>query len=225
MTEFNAKPLGILDRLYRFVGGLTGVNKVALRSPIQLVHDVSREAEIARGFYFMQSAEITVVSAPATIGRSSLNLDTEIFGNVGPETRLAELGIPKIEAAAWLLGISGEVPSADIGAFVACTAGVQKGGPNHVRDESYIVFHANGALQTDPLESGGTIQLAFVDAASVSHPTTHMNQLGFPIFMPQGEPNTLIRFLVEGDGVADTRVNWSTLWWIGPADSYPPPSQ
>lgn len=45
MTEFTRRPLQLLDRVYRFVGGTKGVNRLGLNRDITLVHDVSREAE------------------------------------------------------------------------------------------------------------------------------------------------------------------------------------
>jgi len=43
---FSKNPLGILDNLYRFVGGQKGPNSFAEEMEIQPVHDVSREAEM-----------------------------------------------------------------------------------------------------------------------------------------------------------------------------------
>jgi len=43
---FSRKPLGILDNIYRFVGGQTGPTSFAEEMAIQPVHDVSREAEM-----------------------------------------------------------------------------------------------------------------------------------------------------------------------------------
>jgi len=45
MTSFTKKPLGMLDNIYKFVGGVRGVSSIDLGSDIQLVHDVSRQAE------------------------------------------------------------------------------------------------------------------------------------------------------------------------------------
>lgn len=45
MADFTGRPLTLLDRIYRFTGGLRGVRAVDLVSDITLVHDVSRQAE------------------------------------------------------------------------------------------------------------------------------------------------------------------------------------
>jgi len=52
-TRFLAKPLSVLDRLYRFVEGQSPT-QVELSLPVQMVHDVSRQAELgaaAMGFF------------------------------------------------------------------------------------------------------------------------------------------------------------------------------
>lgn len=48
MAKFSARPLGTLERIYRFVGGLRGVDDVELAGAIQLVHDVSDQAAMLR---------------------------------------------------------------------------------------------------------------------------------------------------------------------------------
>jgi len=47
MAEFRARVLGVLDRIYKFTAAKAYTNKMDLSSPIQLVHDVSREAEVS----------------------------------------------------------------------------------------------------------------------------------------------------------------------------------
>lgn len=50
MAKFTRSILRILNRLYRFgSGGPQGTDTLDLTSPIQLVHDVSREAELGSG--------------------------------------------------------------------------------------------------------------------------------------------------------------------------------
>jgi len=47
--NFSAKPLKVLDKIYRFVGGQLGPTEFSLEAAIQPVHDVSRESEIGSG--------------------------------------------------------------------------------------------------------------------------------------------------------------------------------
>jgi len=49
VAEFRARVLGILDRIYRFTAAKTYTDQLDLSSPIQLVHDVHREAELGTG--------------------------------------------------------------------------------------------------------------------------------------------------------------------------------
>lgn len=46
MAKAQKQTLSILDRIYAFLSAQTAVNDVELAHPIQLVHDVSREAEL-----------------------------------------------------------------------------------------------------------------------------------------------------------------------------------
>lgn len=45
MAQFTAKPLGLLERVYRFVGGQRGLSEFDLSTQIQPVHDVAPSAE------------------------------------------------------------------------------------------------------------------------------------------------------------------------------------
>lgn len=47
MAKFAQRPLALLERVYRFVGGQRGSSAVDLASPIVRVHDVSRMAELS----------------------------------------------------------------------------------------------------------------------------------------------------------------------------------
>jgi len=49
MTEFKNRALGALQRIYGFLGGVVTTSRADLEGQIQLVHDVSREAEVAAG--------------------------------------------------------------------------------------------------------------------------------------------------------------------------------
>ncbi len=66
MSVFSARPLGILENIYRFVGGQRGPSDVSLEAAVQLVHDVSRQSEMgsaqsaALGFFWV-GEEITHV--------------------------------------------------------------------------------------------------------------------------------------------------------------------
>lgn len=89
MGEFTRRPLAILDGIYRFVGGLRGVNRVDLTSDLTLVHDVSRQAEKAGiGGYFGNVFWEGTVSGNGTIEemitrpsdiQPALNLDSEYY--------------------------------------------------------------------------------------------------------------------------------------------------
>lgn len=60
MGKFNSRALTVLDRVYNFVGGKTLGRDFDTETPIQPVHDVSREAEIGAGLYWNWSWLIAV---------------------------------------------------------------------------------------------------------------------------------------------------------------------
>jgi len=89
MAEFTRRPLGLLDGIYRFVGGLKGVNRLNLSEDITVVHDVSRQAEKSgMGGYFGQamwqdSGAINGLSYPQLTRygdfESALGIDNEAY--------------------------------------------------------------------------------------------------------------------------------------------------
>lgn len=57
MGEFRNKPLGVLDRIYGFLSGKTQSSQVTLETPVTVVHDVSREAELGSAFGFFNGLQ------------------------------------------------------------------------------------------------------------------------------------------------------------------------
>lgn len=88
MGTFTRKPLGILDNIYRFVGGQTGPTSFAEEMAIQPVHDVSREAEIgtaqsaALGF-FLEGFTLVHVGTGALFGADDAY--ARVFRDLAPE--------------------------------------------------------------------------------------------------------------------------------------------
>ena len=67
MSEFLANPLRVLDRIYRFIEGTTP-KAVENKLPIQLVHDVSRQAELGQtGMGFFIAGQDNVHGGASTI--------------------------------------------------------------------------------------------------------------------------------------------------------------
>jgi len=63
MSVFSKRPLGILDALYRFVGGQTGPMEFAEDAPIQPVHNLARQAELSgfgirQGFWIIKTSQV-----------------------------------------------------------------------------------------------------------------------------------------------------------------------
>lgn len=49
MAKFRARVLEALDNIYDVIGGLAGISRLDLSAPVQIVHDVSREAGYGSG--------------------------------------------------------------------------------------------------------------------------------------------------------------------------------
>lgn len=81
MAQFLNRPLKVLDRIYRFVGQVTATDKLDLASPVQLVHDVSREADSFSGFmgdpngngFFTVESQVTAAGAGNNYGYLTLS--------------------------------------------------------------------------------------------------------------------------------------------------------
>lgn len=99
MAEFLKKPLGLLDRIYGFVGGLRGTNRVDLASEITLVHDVSRGAE--RIGYGREDGWARLMIRHAH-GGANAQRSTQLL-SVLPTL----IERPASEVAIWLMNVSG----------------------------------------------------------------------------------------------------------------------
>jgi len=116
MAEFSAKPLRILDSLYRFVGGTRGVSRVDLSSDITLVHDVSKQAEGAGLGPFFGRCEWsgTALCAGAATDTDAFDLPTEVA---------TIFNIQEDEWDLYTIGISSQIITSDIGDLDTFTFG------------------------------------------------------------------------------------------------------
>ena len=94
MGHFTKAPLRLLDRLYRFVGGLRGRSEMDLQSPIVRVHDVSREAELG-----------TIVDASDGSISANFPYFTIAHDNIhaGADTQRTVLGVYSNQTTTWAL--------------------------------------------------------------------------------------------------------------------------
>jgi len=89
MSGFRNRCLGVLDNVYGFLSARKSADSVQLQQPIQLVHDVSREAEVGSAFGLHRGlaiVELTVTHGGATTELARLDIHNEILNSSsGPD--------------------------------------------------------------------------------------------------------------------------------------------
>ncbi len=110
---FRNAPLRLLDRIYGFVGGLRGVRSVDLSSPIVLVHDVSREAELGTysgiGIALPGSAYFAIVHDHVHAGADTVADSSPVYENQSAAAFFLA-GFPPIDPdkeTVWIVGAGG----------------------------------------------------------------------------------------------------------------------
>lgn len=97
MGLFKRQALGILDRIYQFTGAVKSTSVLDLQAPVQLVHDTSREAELAgygleRGWAVIP-VDITHPGAGSETGLIDLYGTLVAFGAFEPQFREDEVDL------------------------------------------------------------------------------------------------------------------------------------
>lgn len=111
MAKYVGRPLKALDRLYKFIEGLVTNSTVDLASPIQLVHDVSRNADFQNiegkfgGLSSRGSPYFTINIDNVHAGASIVVASIGIYSNQSPTWALSDWDAPdgKVETV-WILG-------------------------------------------------------------------------------------------------------------------------
>lgn len=158
MTEFTRRPLAILDNIYRFVGGLKGVNRLNLTQDIQLVHDVARQGEKGGlGGYFGRIRWTDEISINGT--------DEKVITRPADVAPLLTVDNEQYEL--WITDVSGYVSTADLADMteatflIGCQGGSQfqnRIGTNQITNMPYAHFLAADFVQS--CNSAGTVYQA-----------------------------------------------------------------
>jgi hypothetical protein len=121
VASFIRKPLKILDRIYGFVSAKTAVDAVDLASPIQLVHDVSREAESYSGMvgdsldYGFITREDTIAAAGAGLNYSIAQVQIDVLNlSLGPNAS----PLDESKHDVWLMGQAFRSTAAFVNVYV-----------------------------------------------------------------------------------------------------------
>lgn len=215
MTDFNARPLGVLERIYRFVGGLPdNIRSVELGLPIQRVHDVSREVELGSGFdraegwYLLRQR---IVHSGATTERVTLNL----YDFISPfEPFRAD------QYTAWVMDVSfyhllpGTISFISVAltlpdTYPGATAGPFAANPSNTR----LIFFGNKTVQISNDAAVG-------DSIAVIPDNTNPQHILFPIHTTSGS------ILLFRETSTEAMEGYTTiLLWVGALGVTPPGMQ
>ncbi len=208
MSEFTARPLRALDRIYRFVGGMVGPKRFASESEIQPVHDLSREAEIgsgiggALGFY--------------TRGPTDAHVGTGIiFGSFDPYEMADTHFDQRSRLGVWMMGAWCSTDA--MGAVRFVNAGVAVALPEipgtfGAPFETNLLTHAwFDEIMEIPVNEG--------HAANQTEGSSRALQYdGLPLYLPDG---TIIHHRTEATTNV-VEISIRILFWIGARGARPP---
>lgn len=197
MGDFTRKPLGVLDNLYRFVGGQTGPNRFAEDMDIQPVHDLSREAELGNSQtgdngYFNRGFGLAHVGTGTLFGTADIYART--FKNLDP----FDVDIWAIDA---LCNIN------DAGDFASAACGIEYPVSDGFGD-SEVKIVREFTTPTVALFTGGLIPVPPVDDFCV-----------LPLYVPHG---SLIGVTSTSDNSGTVTVRTLILFWAGARGTTPP---
>jgi len=199
VAPFTFRPLRTLDALYRFVGGMTGLQDFALESAIQPVHDVSRMAALSGGispaFGYVAAGGVDVHA-----GAGSIRTTADPYSIAGDFNVLDEA------AAAWLIAVFGTTDSS----ANHSTASISYSYPvipNAFGGQEVVCgFFPNIVAET----VSGNFSIG--DAAKDSQ------QAPLPLFLPRG--GTLNFLSVAQIGAVETAL--TAVLWVGAVGTTPP---
>jgi len=207
-TPFTNKPLRALDWIYRFVGGMTGPKTVELSTSLQLVHDVSRLAQIGSGVgsfngYFMRGGTDAHVAAGA------------ILTSFDPYGLADTLGLERSGVGVWLCDVSAQMND-NVARFNNAAVSFAYPGVNDFFSSTVPrqVLLAN--FEDAALEVQVNVPLAGPIAAGNQAPLILAR---LPMFLPDGGT---IHQTTAQTGAGDIDIIVNCLLWMGAKGALPP---
>lgn len=220
MTDFRAKPLGALDAIYRFVGGLRGVGAADLHSPIQLVHDVSYQAARGSGIVAIVSTTVTTGGAGAD-AFNTISLADFFDGTIS--TRLTQtldaLGRTKDDTDGYLteLGVViTQASSANLASVAATMYGPQTtkvvSTPNQV--ERHLLV-GNAITGIGHATSGGPFPVIYSDPTTAQHNAALFKAVEYPARFHQ------LNYRTTDGGAGAVVATWTAVTQLVPQGTQP----
>lgn len=216
MTTFRRKGLGILERLYRFTSAVKAPSTVELESGIQLVHDVSREVELAsytrNEGYFVYSQTVTHAGGGALYQSRDMYFQATSRSDygVGEDTEKDDISLWLIDYSAWSDDASDNTNYAVSLNYDANSGGI----PLHVAEIIVPIFAwdaATGATRDFPNFAFNDTEQQLLNELSASQ----LPSLPYPVFNG-------VRLNTYSFAGAAVEVRIHTLWWVGRRGTTPP---
>lgn len=200
MARFIKKPLGALERIYQFVGGLRSTSSVDLEAPVTLVHDVSRGAEIESGAG-IQDGYFGMLESHAHVGAGNLHSVVTRGEAVALQTDFGDS-----DSAVWLMAFT--ATNNDSTDANWAQASVRDTRPTPVVD--WLLSYLSVTLQ--PVEAAGVMPMV------TSYPERN-NTIQMPFELAPGHQ---LMFSSNSDNTGTVTYQFSLLFWIGPKGTLPP---
>jgi len=215
MGQFRNKPLGVLDRIYGFLSGKTQVSNAQLETPLTLVHDVSREAELGGGIgqnggFLMGQVYVAVPGLNVYRGTA------DPYGGLSNPTFLGPHNSADYDI--WWMGHAGMwVPSAGSGDIVGAGlafAFIVNSMPFIETNPTYVPIFRAATDQATVTDIAGT------GSIYASMPDTDRRLPTVPLYLP---PGTLVTYhLSTGAAIASPGSVFWWLLWAGKKGTTPP---
>lgn len=213
MALIKNRPLGVLDRIYNFVGAQTPT-EADVDVPVQFVHDLSREAEIGSAFGRFRGYAVFIATnthAGAGVIRSAWDPYARIVaGSIDPNYSPTELDMD-----VWLLGFQTTVQTP--ANLTTLSIGWSPLGaiPPSTTDAVFPLLYSTEFNR--PFSQGNALGDLYLAAQEGTDPSA--NVPGFlprPLYMPHGSTFTL-----RSNAGGATNVQASFLVWVGRVGTAP----
>jgi len=217
MAEFLSRPLGMLERIFRFRGAKKSISQLDLENPASLVVDLSRYAQSGHGQYqglYRYTGTVSnagAATAQATIGTAQILIDLGLMESGAPAGPGA--GGPLQEYWVWLMEVgvrvsnSGTCGNGTIGIGGSATAPYRVLGTGAETDQ--YLRYLTGTSLASTATGAGTVNV-FMQST----------------YVPGGEiprllyPGDTLTFRFTSTGACD--YYWGAWLWVGPGGSGPP---
>jgi hypothetical protein len=211
-TPFRNKCLEVLDRVYDFVGGLRTVSQADLNLPIQLVHDVSREAELGSP-YGRNQGYGSYNWGNNHAGAGTLNSVYEPYVSILNSLALDPVYVPPAgDVDLWLIGYGAYITANTLGSLV-CNLMFSAFPPETGFVNIPFLWAQDVVTTTDWPGTGTSLGIAELNDGSKNM----VRNLRLPMLLPYG-----CRLGIRSNTTGAANVFLSTVIWIGRKGTTPP---